>query len=734
MLLRNFLQELDELKTSNVVKNWRTQQEIRPIWYKSPSISRPPVFGELNMGSMMEKAIADYIHAVKYAKYLPELNRRETYEETIDRVKAMHKSRFPKLSKEIDDAFGYVYKKIVLPSMRSMQFAGDPIFKHNARMYNCCFTLIDRPRVFGEILYLLLCGCGVGYSVQLQHVRQLPQIKLINKNLVCHHTITDSMEGWADAVNSLINGVINGYYVEFRYDMIRPVGSQISSRGKAPGHLDLKSSLESIRLILSGAANRKLRPIECHDIICHLSKAVVAGGTRAGSLISLFSMNDEEMLLSKDSSNFNFTSKNSQRSLANNSVVLDKNCGKHDFNRIISLNRKNFGDPGFIFLDNKACGVNPCGEVGIYPKDDSGNTGFGFCNLVEINAAACNNLEFYEAAKAASFIATLQASYTDFPYLGKTTEEIVKRDALIGVSITGMMDAPWIFDPNILSYGAGLVIETNGAIAKRIGINKAKRCTCIKPSGTTSLELGCVSSGIHPHHSKLYFRRIIANPIDPIVKEFIKINSHMIETGENGIMYILFPVESKGLTVNDVSTKNFIYWISLVYKNWVLGGDAGDHITHNVSCTVTVKPDEWDWIVDHVMFRNGANAINGMTFLPSLVDSKIPFCPRQAVISDDDIKKFNNLINKYRPVDYTKIFEDEDNTTKSVACDSESCSLIENYDDNETSADGYRIFEGRPVGDPSMIDSDLFEINELTFKVIKQFNDYFIAKRITNNK
>jgi ribonucleoside-diphosphate reductase alpha chain len=494
------------------------------------------------------------------------------------------------------------------------------------------------------------------------------------------------------------------------------------------------------------AKNRQLKPIECHDIICFLSRAVISGGVRRGSLVSLFSLDDEEMLYCKDEQNFNFRFINTQRALANNSVVLKNGTIKFsDFKKIFELNKDNFGDPGFIFVDDLNCGTNPCGEIGINPvlkiydeytesqsmaldhsqsvrRTFKKKTGFGFCNLVEINVAACNNeQEFYDACRAASFIATLQASYTNFPYLGKITEDITKRDALIGVSITGMMDNPWIFNPNILSKGANLVVKINTIISKKIGINKARRCTCIKPSGTGSLELGCVSSGIHPHHAKYYFRRITADPMEPAAKLFIKHNPQMVEKKSNGDLCITFPVMANGITLNDIDAIDFINKINMVYEHWVLTGGNNQEITHNVSCTIVVEPDEWDAVIKYIWDKK----MRGVTVFPVGVDDSIPFCPRMAVVNQSQIDEFNHLVRNYKKIDYTTMREYSDSSEKGAGCDGDTCGI--NYDAEKLiiGGDGCRVFNGQQK-------NKTFKVNDLKFKVIKQFKTHFIAKRITN--
>lgn len=615
-------------------------------------------------------AIADYIHSSKYARYRPALQRRESFAETVARVEAMHMKKFPNLAREIEVAFDFVRNKKVLPSMRSMQFAGPSIEQHNARMYNCCYTLVDRPRVFGEILYLLLCGCGVGFSVQKQHVAKLPPLKVMDPTRVCHFPIPDNIEGWADALNLLITGAIEGFHIEFSYGLIRPVGSPLSSGGRAPGHLSLKENLEYIREVLLLAQGRHLRPIECYDIICFTADAVLSGGIRRSSCIALFSYDDEEMRHSKDPANFNFITKNYQRSLANNSVAfLRTEVTREQFMDVMDQNRRSYGEPGFVFLNDLDMGVNPCGEIILNPTTDHG-TGFGFCNLVEVNAAAMKDrIDFHESCLAASFIATLQAAYTSFNYLGPESKEIAERDALIGVSITGIMDSPWIVDEGILNLGAKIVEEGNAKYAREIGIRPAARHTCIKPSGTASLELGCVASGIHPHHSKRYFRRVTANPNEPVAKLFRKVNPHMVEVKPNGDWCITFPVKTAGITLNDITQEEFLSTIIDVHQWWIRG--------HNISATMVVT----DWNILESVWAN-RDKLSSMTFLPEMSDKGIPYCPREAVIDEHDIVVWGDLIRRYKPVDYNTLVEDADTTTlnQEAACSGGSCEIERHVD------------------------------------------------------
>lgn len=625
------------------------------------------------------KAIADYIHASKYAKYLPEEGRRETYAETVLRSMKMHLDKFPQMEQEIDEAFSHVMAKRVLPSMRSMQFAGPAILQHNARMYNCAFTLVDRPRVFQEIFYLLLSGCGVGFSVQTKHVGRLP--KLVAGTKVLHHAVEDSIIGWADTLGLLIASFVEGYILDLNYSKIRPEGSALKTGGgKAPGHLPLKRALEEIRSILVGAVGRHMRPIEAYDIICHIAEAVLAGGIRRSSLIALFSCDDDEMLTSKAPGNFDYTSKNVQRAMSNNSAVLLRSTATKDqFMEVMELNRNSYGEPGFMFTDNLDHGTNPCGEIGIDPTIGD-KTGFGFCNLCEVNVAACKTKEeFYAACIAASVIGTLQASYTDFPYLGSTTEEIVRRDALLGVGLVGIMDNPEIgLDPYILKYGSGIVKWHNKETAKKIGIRSAQRCTTVKPSGTSSLELGCVGSGIHPHHAKRYFRRVTANVNEPVAKFFREANPHMVDVKPNGDLCITFPVKAPegSVVLKDIKAKDFMDYIFKVYEYWILGGtDHGSMLTHNISSTVVVKDGKWYETLDYAW--ENRSKIRAMSFFPEAGDKGIPFVPREEVLPEDE-EKWNHLIRDYVKLDYLNMVEHEDATdhASEPACSGGQCEIV----------------------------------------------------------
>lgn len=1016
---------------------------------------------------MGSEAIADYISLSKYAGYIPEMFRREVYSETVHRTRDMHIRRYPHLESEIRDVFADVVAKRTLPSMRAMQFGGKAIEAVEERLYNCSYSPIDRLEFFGQALFLLLCGCGVGFSVQKHHVAKLPPLGVINHDDVRHHVIEDHIQGWGDALHALMVSAVEGYYLEFAYHKIRNKGELLkTSGGRAPGHFPLKEALEKIRGILYGAQGRRLKPIEAHDITCIASDAVLAGGIRRSALISLFSVDDEEMMNAKTGEWWREDA-TPWRARANNSAMLVREEVTFDqYARLFKATRE-WGEPGFFFCENRDFGTNPCvtedtwvttakgakqvkdlvgipfeawvdgalhssdprgfyktgekevfnvqtregfsfratanhkvlvapkvtrkkryeewrevgdlrpgdkvilhahagaswggegteeegwllgmllgdgnieksrdtanldfwgdtrhdmreqavrmlhasvegrsdmlgmevekydrcrissvglfrlaesfditreckevsdkveqgssdftcgflrgwfdadgsvqggqekgvsvrlsstsleglkvaqrmlarlgivstiykerlqegkrrlpdgrggyamyyckathelviagsnlsvfaerigfsepdrkarleeafsnykrklnqerfvarvesvtpagaepvfdctvpgphafdgngfflhncGEIGLNPnlvvtsenveylrengvEADIGDTltGFSFCNLSEVNVAKCKSKEdLYASARSAAFIGTLQAGYTRFPYLGPVSELIARREALIGVSLTGMMDSPDVgFDPDVLKNAAKVVTQTNREVAEKIGINPAARTTCVKPSGTASIALGCVGSGIHPHHSRRYFRRIKANPLEPVYQHFKAANPHMCESVSPTEDIITFCVEAPegAIVVDDLTAMQFLEMVLVTQKNWVIPGTADDShspgLTHNVSNTIVVRNGEWDQVRDFLWQHR--DSFSGVSMLPYSSDKAYLNAPREAVVTEQDEAKWNHLSEHYTPVDYTTMYEASDTTDRQgeIACAGGACEV-----------------------------------------------------------
>jgi ribonucleoside-diphosphate reductase alpha chain len=647
------------------------------------------------------KGLSDYIHASKYARYTPELKRREVYEETVARVEGMHIYRFPELTTEIREAFDLVRAKKVLPSMRSMQFGGAAILANNNRIFNCSFSLIDRWSSFSEALFLLLSGCGVGYSIQFDHVEKLSPVGYVDPKQVRHHVVEDTIEGWADALRALTQSFQDGVSVEFSYYKIRPAGAPLrTSGGRAPGHLKLKEALERIRGVLSAAQGRKLRPIECHRILCHAADAVLSGGIRRSAMIALFSLDDSEMMYAKTG---NWYSTEPWFANSNNSVVLKRDdVRKKQFMRIFQMTRQ-WGEPGFYFTNDYDYGTNPCSEIGLYPrltidqqlKEQLGAsgvevsvgdtfTGWAFCNLCEINAAKFTSYQdFEEAAKAATLIGTLQATYTKMPYLGWVSEALAERDALLGIGMTGMLDAPHIAcNPEYQRKVAGLIRMWNREYAVRLGIRPAARTTCVKPSGTTSLELGCVGSGHHAHHSRRYFRRVTADELEYVFQQFRAVNPHMCVRKPDGKWVIEFPVEAPAGAVvrDDLTAIQFLNMVKSTQQNWVIPGTSEDNVSpdlnHNVSNTVTVRPDEWEEVANYLWANR--EYFTGVSLLSFSGDKDYAFAPNEAVVTSADEHRWNDILTAYKPVNYTSLVEEGDSTDLAgeVACAGGVCLIV----------------------------------------------------------
>jgi len=609
---------------------------------------------------MSIKELQEYTRISKYARYNHECARRETWDEQINRVVNMHLIKYANvnITDELKVVEQAMKRRLVLGSQRALQFGGRAILEKNARLYNCTASYCDRPRFFQETMWLLLCGCGVGFSVQKHHIAKLPKIKKPTGRTYSIK-IEDSIEGWADAIGQLLSSYfqsdqphpeVKNFTIEFDYSDIRPAGSIIkSSGGKAPGPEGLKNSIEKIRQLLDKICDdglTRLRPIDAYDIVMHISDAVLSGGVRRSATICLFSLDDEEMMNAKIG---NWMSTNPQRARSNNSVILlrDKTYYK-DFKEIIE-NVKQFGEPGFVWADDLEFLVNPCVEIGIYAYDSKGNSGWGFCNLCEINMKKAKTREqFLQMCEYAATMGTLQAGYNSFPYLGKPSEEIVKREALLGVSMTGMMDNPDIaFDEELQREGARLVRKTNERIAGKIGINIAARATCVKPAGSTSCILG-TASGIHPHHSKRYFRRQQSNKMEEPLLYFKKINPLAVEesvwstNNTDEMITFVCEVPANARTKVNIEGIKLLEYVKLTQKNWVQSGRdksrcVKEWLSHNVSNTIHVKDDEWDEVSKYI-YQN-RKFFAGISILPIDGDKDYPQAPFTTVYTPDEIVK-----------------------------------------------------------------------------------------------
>ena len=610
--------------------------------------------------------LSDITVHMKYARYLHNKKRRETWAEMVDRNKRMHIKKYPAWWDEIDNAYALVEAKKILPSMRSIQFGGKPIEVALNRIYNCAFLPVDDWRAFSETMFLLLGGTGVGYSVQAHHVEKLPEIQKPNTTRTRRFLVNDSIEGWADAVKALIRSYFKGgSRLRFDFSDIRPKGSAlVTSGGKAPGPQPLKECLVKLEGLLSEKQNGdKLRPIEVHDMICHVADAVLAGGIRRAALISLFSADDDEMIAAKAG---NWWEKNPQRGRANNSAVLLRHRVTKEFfiNLWERVKASGSGEPGFYFSNDKDWGSNPCCEIAL--------RSYQFCNLTEVNVSDVDTQEeLEERVRAAAFIGTLQAGYTDFHYLRDVWQRTTEKDALIGVSMTGIASGK-VLDLD-MTAAAGVVKEENKRVADILGIKSAARCTTVKPAGTTSLTLG-TSSGIHAWHSEYYIRRIRVGKNEAIYQHLVKHNPELVEDEyfrPHDTAVISVPQKSpEGAILRTESALQLLKRVAKVSTEWVKPGHIKGQNTHNVSATISLHDAEWN-DVGEWMWEN-RDLYNGLSVLPqdggSYVQAPFEACSKE---------KYEAMLQSLKKVNLTKVTEVEDNTnlTGELACAGGACEL-----------------------------------------------------------
>ena len=616
--------------------------------------------------NLTKDILSDITVHMKYARYDSTLQRRETWDELVTRNKKMHLKKFPQLKEEIELAYRFVYSKKVLPSMRSMQFGGKPIEVAPNRIFNCAYLPIDDWRSFAEVMFLLLGGTGVGYSVQYHHVEQLPEIQKPNPKRTRRHLIADSIEGWADAVKVLLKSFFfGGSKIRFDYSDIRPKGAALlTSGGKAPGPQPLRECLVKLEGLLSHKeTGDKLTSIEVHDIVCHIADAVLAGGIRRAALISLFSAGDNEMISAKSG---NWWEKNPQRGRANNSVVLLRHriTKEYFFDLWDRVKASGAGEPGFYFSNDKDWGTNPCCEIGLRP--------YQFCNLVEVNASDLIGQTDYEArVRAATFIATLQASYTDFHYLRDVWRRHTEKDALIGVSMTGIASRR-VLDLD-MKAGAKIVEAENKRVAKLIGIKRAARTTCVKPAGTTSLVLG-TSSGIHAWHNDYYIRRIRVGKNEAIYTHLSIHHPELVEDEyfrPHDTAVISVPQKAPAMAIlRQESAMDLLERVQVINSEWVRPGHRSGQNSHNVSATISIREDEWEQ-VGNWMWKN-RKVYNGLSVLPYDGGTY-----KQAPFEDCSQEEYEKLLISLKELDLTQVIEYNDNTnlTGELACAGGACEV-----------------------------------------------------------
>jgi ribonucleoside-diphosphate reductase alpha chain len=611
-----------------------------------------------------QKILSDVTVFNKYAKYIKEASRRETWDEIVDRNMAMHIRKYPQMKEEIKEAYKYVYNRQILPSMRSLQFGGRPIELSNNRMFNCAYSPANHPAIFSETMFNLLGGSGVGFSVQSRHVNKLPYI-VGTSDKQRRFLVGDSIEGWADAVKVLIKAYTLGKSdPQFDFRDVRPKGARlITSGGKAPGADPLRICLDKLRSVLNNAVGRKLKPIEVHDMICHIADAVLSGGIRRAALISLFDKDDLDMLSAKSGTWWEL---NPQRGRANNSAVLHRDeTTKEEWDAIWKkVEESGSGEPGVFWTNDYDMGSNPCCEIALNPNQ--------YCNLTEVNVSDVSTQEELNArVKSATLIGTLQAGYTDFHYLRNAWKEQTEKEALLGISMTGIGSGAVL--PLDLKEAAEITKQENERVAKLIGINPSARITTVKPAGTTSLVVGS-SSGIHAWHNDYYIRRMRVGKNEPLYQYMVDNFPSLIEdcNFKPHIEAVMsFPQKApEGSMLRTENYKDLLERVRRWNLEWIANGHNSGKNKHNVSCTISLKPEEFyecgEW-----MWENRED-YTGISVLPYDNGTYI-----QAPFTDCIKEEFDELYKHLASIDLSKVLELDDNTElkEQTACSGGSCEV-----------------------------------------------------------
>lgn len=615
-----------------------------------------------------KQALADITVFNKYARFDHSLNRRENWSEIVTRNMNMHKTKYPHMSNKIEDVYKeFVYTKKVLPSMRSLQFGGKPILMAENRIFNCAYMPAESTKFFSELMFLLLGGTGVGYSVQARHISKLPKIKAPESDNEYKYQIQDSIVGWSDAVKVVCKAFFNaGTLPVFDYRDIREKGADlITTGGQAPGPDPLRICIENMIPIFRSAVGRRLKPVEVHDLACIIADAVLAGGIRRAAMICLFDRFDEEMLTCKSGE---WWKSHPARARANNSAVLPRGeVTEQEFKLLMKrVEQSGCGEPGVYWTNNKDWGTNPCCEIALRP--------YQMCNLTEINAGAITSQkDFNKVSRAASFIGTLQAGYTDFHYLNPKWKIACEKDALLGVSMTGI--ASGTIEKLDSTWASEEALEQNRETAKDIGINPAARTTTVKPAGTTSLVLG-TSSGIHAWHAPYYIRRMRAGKDEALARYMSIAAPELVEQDvmNDKQVVLSFPQKApENAKVRTESMFDLLERVKHVSQTWVAPGHKDGDNKHNVSCTISVKDNEWASLTNW-MWKN-REYYNGISVLPYFGAEAYPQLP----FEDTTKEQYEKLLPFLKNIDISQVFENNGRAVDlaaELACSGGACEIL----------------------------------------------------------
>ncbi len=624
--------------------------------------------------------LAEFIYYRTYSRWLDDKARRETWIETVDRYVDFMKENLgkPLTQKEYEEIRDAILNHESMPSMRLLQFAGDPARKTNVCAYNCSFISPSKLQDFGEIMYILMCGAGVGFSVESRYVQALPQIKIQTGKKLATNVIDDSKEGWADALVLGMKTWFSGNDIDFDYSKLRPAGARlVTMGGRSSGPDPLRQVIDFSREKILKRQGKRLSNLDVHDVVCKIGEVVVSGGVRRSALISLSDLDDTEM---RDAKKGQFYINEPQRMMANNSAVyMDKPDNVEFMDEWIALMKSGSGERGIFNRgalkntlperrlkvlkgDISQLGTNPCGEIILQPKQ--------FCNLSEVVARAEDTERtLLRKIRIATILGTYQSTLTNFPYLSKEWTNNCEKERLLGVSITGQWDCPAVRDASVLKKLQDEVVKVNKIYSKKFGVSQSTCVTSVKPSGTLSQMVDC-SSGMHPRHAEYYIRRVRISATDPLFSmlkdQGAPYHPEVGQAMESANTYVFdFPVKAPDNAIfkNDITALEQLEHWKLVKENFT---------EHNPSVTISVGESEWISVANWVY--SNWNVVGGLSFLPR-TDSVYPLQPYEEI----NKKEFEELSKKFKNIDFSKIviYEKEDKTeiAKELACVSGTCEI-----------------------------------------------------------
>ncbi len=636
--------------------------------------------------------LGEFVYLRTYAKWIPEEGRRETWIETVDRYMGFMRENLGKklTEKEYAEVRTAILKQEVMPSMRLMQFAGEPARRCNTCAYNCTFTAPTKLTDFAEIMYLSMQGCGVGFAVESQNIEQLPQIMRQTGEKLQTHVIADSKEGWCDALTLGLTTWYGGKDIAFDYTKIRPAGARLKTMGgKASGPEPLRSLLSFARERILARQGRRLRPIDAHDVICKIGECVVAGGVRRTAMISLSDLDDAEM---RDAKKGQFYLTDPHRAVANNSAVYDQKPSSAElmdewvalmksqsgergiFNRgglaktLPKRRTEYFKSVGFLGEDGVvrgSIGMNPCAEIILQSKQ--------FCNLSEVIARAHDTEEsLLRKARLAAILGTYQSTLTKFEYISSDWTEHNEAERLLGVSITGHWDSPAVRTPEMLRKMRDMAVKTNATYAKRLGVARSNAVTAVKPSGTVSQTFN-TASGIHPRHAPYYIRRVRISATDSLFKlmrdQGVPYYPEVGQGMDDANTYVFeFPVASPDRSKEAKFKDDFTAIEQLEYWKMV----KMNYTEHNPSATISVGEDEWISVVDWV--QKNWDIVGGLSFLPR--SNHVYRLPPYETITKEE---YEARMSRFPRIDYSKLMayerHDESDMKRELACAGGSCEI-----------------------------------------------------------